>query len=156
MNPQILDPACGSRMFYFDKQRDCMIYGDSRTLETTLCDGRLLSVSPDVQMDFRSIPFPDGTFRLVVFDPPHLTRGSGWQAQKYGVLPKNWDKYLSEGFAECWRVLKPGGTLILKWNETHIKIGEILRLLPQRPLLGQRTTKNLLTHWMVFYKEAEK
>jgi ornithine carbamoyltransferase len=33
-------------------------------------------VAPDVVADFRNMPFPDGVFRLVVYDPPHLTSGS--------------------------------------------------------------------------------
>lgn len=45
---------------------------DNRQLTDTLCDGRTLNVNPDVIADFRDMPFPDESFYLVVFDPPHL------------------------------------------------------------------------------------
>ena len=43
---------------------------------------------PDVVGDFRDMPFEDETFRLVVFDPPHLLHAGddSWLAKKYGVL----------------------------------------------------------------------
>lgn len=64
----ILDACCGSRMFWFDKSNKNTVFMDNRTLEDTLCDGRTLSVNPDVIGDFRNIPFDDNTFKLVVFD----------------------------------------------------------------------------------------
>ena len=67
----VLDACCGGRMFWFDKEDPRAVFMDNRTLETSLCDGRKLSINPDVVGDFRDIPFPDNHFRLVVFDPPH-------------------------------------------------------------------------------------
>lgn len=32
------------------------------------------SVEPDMQGDFRDLDFPDASFSLVVFDPPHTIR----------------------------------------------------------------------------------
>ena len=69
---RVLDACCGSRMFYFDRQNPEVIYADNRELETTLCDGRTLLIKPDVKMDFRDMPYPDNSFKVVVFDPPHL------------------------------------------------------------------------------------
>lgn len=69
---KVLDACCGSRMFWFDKEFEDAIFMDKRTLETTLCDGRSLSVNPDVIGDFRNMPFEDESFHLVIFDPPHL------------------------------------------------------------------------------------
>lgn len=69
---RILDATCGSRMIWFDKQNPDVLYMDNRELTTTLCDGRVLNIKPDVIADFRDMPFPDETFYLVVFDPPHL------------------------------------------------------------------------------------
>jgi SAM-dependent methyltransferase len=40
------------------------------------------------------------------------------------------------GFAECFRVLRPGGTLIFKWNETQVPLKEVLALTPHKPLFG--------------------
>ena len=137
--PPILDPCCGSRMMYFQKHSPDVLYCDNRTLLTTLCDGRMLEVKPDIVCDFRSLPFPDATFKAVVFDPPHLTSGgeNSWIIKKYGKLPaRDWKDYLGEGFNECWRVLRPDGTLLFKWSEEQIPLSEILPLLPAEPLYG--------------------
>ena len=61
--PIVLDPASGSRMMYFDKADDRVLFGDIRTEQHTLCDGRALNIEPDMEMDFRSLPFDDGAFR---------------------------------------------------------------------------------------------
>lgn len=150
----ILDACCGSRMFWFDRHERHTVYMDCRRLETTLCDGRSLVVDPDVLGDFRNIPFPDGRFRPVVFDPPNLVNvgDKSWMAQKYGRLaPETWRDDLRCGFSECFRVLEPHGILVFKWNEQQIGIGEVVRLAPASPLFGQRSGK---THWLVFLKEA--
>lgn len=151
---EVLDPCCGSKMFWFDKDNPSVLFADSRKEDHVLCDGRILRISPDEIIDFRNMPYADNSFNLIVFDPPHLkTLGEkSWMAKKYGVLPKEWREYLSAGFSECWRVLNWGGTLIFKWNETEIKVKEVLSCFSQKPLFGQVTTQNLKTHWIVFYK----
>lgn len=148
---RILDACCGSRMFWFDKENPDVVFADNRELETTLCDGRRLVVKPDVKMDFRNIPYPDETFKMVVFDPPHLIHAgkSSWLAQKYGTLPTDWKSYIRDGFAECMRVLKEDGVLIFKWNEEQVKTSEILSAIDYKPLFGDKRAK---THWMVFMK----
>ena len=155
MEKSILDPCCGSRMFWFDRDNPDVIFADNRHLKTTLCDGRSLVIEPDMEMDFRDMPFPDNTFNLVVFDPPHLSHAgkSSWLAQKYGVLPKEWKPYLKDGFDECMRVLKPGHTLIFKWNEVQIRTSEMLKAIGAVPLFGDRRGK---TRWLVFQKGEEK
>ena len=70
----VLDACCGSRMFYFDKSNDRVLYMDNRSETHTLCDGRVLNIAPDIQADFRDMPFDNESFNLVVFDPPHLIR----------------------------------------------------------------------------------
>ena len=124
---------------------------DNRELSTTLCDGRMLNVKPDVIADFRDMPFDDNTFYLVVFDPPHLLKAgeSSWLAKKYGVLGDDWQNDIAQGFKECMRVLKPNGTLIFKWNEEQVKLKEVLSAIGHEPLFGNRRSK---THWMVFMK----
>ena len=42
--PFILDPCCGSRMFYHNKESDAVMFGDIRELHTKLCDGRELHI----------------------------------------------------------------------------------------------------------------
>jgi len=88
-------------------------------LKETLCDGRKINVDPDIIADFRKLPFPDKSFKLIVFDPPHLKRlgQNSWMAKKYGVLDKDtWKEDLRKGFSECWRVLAIHGSLIFKWS----------------------------------------
>ena len=152
---EVLDACCGSKMFWFQKKNPSTLYADSRQVDTELCDGRRLIIRPDKISDFRSMPYPNGAFNLVIFDPPHL-RSAGenaWMKKKYGSLdPASWKDDIKAGFSECWRVLVRGGTLIFKWNETQIKIKEVLELAPAAPLFGQTTTQNLKTHWIVFYK----
>lgn len=151
---RILDACCGSRMFWFDKTNGDVVYMDKRELEDTLCDGRSLTVSPDVVADFTNIPFADNSFYLVVFDPPHLLRAGedSWLAKKYGKLGESWRLELSRGFEECMRVLKPNGTLIFKWNEDQVPLAHVLRLFSQAPLFGNKRSK---THWLVFMKYEE-
>lgn len=65
----VLDPACGGRMFWFDKSDSRVLFGDVRDESWELCDGRRFEVRPDMLMDYRDLPFPDETFRMVVLDP---------------------------------------------------------------------------------------
>ena len=149
---KILDVCCGSRMFWFDKENPNAIFMDNRELEDILCDGRKLEIKPDVVADFRNIPFSDNSFKLVVFDPPHLIKvgENSWMAKKYGKLTDNWQEDLKQGFKECMRVLEQYGVLIFKWNEQQIKLKEILDVIDYKPLFGNKRDK---THWLVFMKE---
>ncbi|MHC6175439.1 SAM-dependent methyltransferase [Glutamicibacter sp. X7] len=155
--PPVLDPASGSRMCYFDKEDPRVLFGDIRSEQHVLCDGRALNIDPDAYTDFRDLPFEDESFRVVVLDPPHLVRAGpkSWQAAKYGRLHADtWREDLAAGFAECFRVLKPEGVLIFKWNETQIKVREILALTDHKPLVGHMSGKAMNTHWITFLKES--
>lgn len=155
---KILDPASGSRMFYFDKNDNRVLFGDIRQLETNLCDGRKLSVKPDVITDFTNLQFPDNSFKLVIFDPPHMTSlgENSWMAKKYGRLEQGWQKTLSKGFSECFRVLETDGILVFKWNESDIFVKDILSLTDEKPILGHISGKRSLTHWILFMKGENK
>lgn len=155
MEHLVLDACCGSRMFWFDKLDRRAVFMDERACQVELCDNRIVSVKPDVQASFTQMPFPDNTFSCVVFDPPHLNRAgpNSWLRAKYGVLPKDqWPLLLASGFSECFRVLKPGGTLIFKWCEDQITLSKVLALTPQKPLVGHKTGKSMGTHWVLFIK----
>lgn len=153
INKFILDACCGSRMFWFDKNQENTVFMDCREIETQLCDGRKLEIKPDVIGDFRKMQFTDRTFNLVVFDPPHLKKigEKSWMAKKYGKLNKNWREDLKSGFKECFRVLKPNGVLIFKWNEDQIKLKDVLSCTKESPLFGNKRSK---THWIVFIKKG--
>lgn len=154
LNNQILDVCCGSRMFWFDKQDGRATFCDIRNEQHILCDGRELIINPDCVADFTNLPFADDSFYMVVFDPPHLLNvgQNSWLAKKYGRLQDNWQQMIADGFKECFRVLKPNGTLIFKWSETDIKVSQILTLTDQKPVIGHKSGKTANTHWIVFMK----
>jgi ubiquinone/menaquinone biosynthesis C-methylase UbiE len=106
--------------------------------------------------DFRNMPFEDGTFSMVVFDPPHFM-GLGeksWLRKKYGTLDKEtWQEDIAAGFSECFRVLKNEGVLIFKWNEFQIPLRTVLALTDQQPVFGHPSGKQMKTHWVAFMKQ---
>lgn len=95
--------------------------------------------------------YEDNSFKVVVFDPPHLAHaGTGsWLAKKYGILPKDYPTYLKQGFDECMRVLEPDGLLVFKWNEDQIQLKKVLEQFDRKPLLGDQRGK---TRWIIFIK----
>lgn len=149
-------------MMWFERRHPDVIYGDRCSETLTVTDRshgnasgtRTLTIAPDALMDFRALPFPDGAFRLVAFDPPHLVRAGprSWLAAKYGKLGQDWRDDLRAGLSECFRVLATGGVLVFKWNETQVKLAEVFALTPHRPLFGNTSGKKAGTHWMVFMK----
>lgn len=155
MSKKILDACCGSKMFWFDRNNPDTLFADKRTESHILCDGRSLNINPDIEMDFRNMPIGDNSFYLVVFDPPHMNKlgKNSWMALKYGVLDSTWQTDIKKGFDECMRVLKPNGTLIFKWNESQIKISEIIKVIGYKPLFGHTSGRQGLTIWMTFMKK---
>ncbi len=160
--PPVLDACCGTRMFWFDKQDERALFADKRQ-GTRIIDvgtpgtiGRAPKVvAPDVLQDFTAMNIPDNTFWHVVFDPPHFHKGAGATGRiafDFGLLPDNWRDMLRDGFTECFRVLKPHGTLIFKWCEAEIPLREVLALTPEKPLYGHRSGKKAQTHWVAFMK----
>lgn len=154
----ILDATCGSRMMWFDKNNSGVLFADKRREKHILCDGRVLEISPDTQIDFTDMPFKNESFCLVVFDPPHLNKlgEKSWLAKKYGVLLPTWELDIKAGFDECMRVLKNDGVLIFKWNENQIKIKRILEIIETTPLFGHPAGRHGQTIWMTFIKGTEK
>jgi len=161
--PPVLDVCCGPRMFWFDHDDERAVFMDRRR-ETWIVDkgtpgtiGRSPSVTdPQVLSDFISIPFPDESFSHIVFDPPHYSNASmginSDLSHKYGMLIDGWEESIKEGFCECFRVLKPCGTLVFKWCSNEIPLSRVLQLTEKRPLYGHRSGKSLTTHWLSFLK----
>lgn len=162
---RVLDPCCGGRAMWLDKRNPDAVFGDIRREVVTVTDRshgkedgkRVLRIEPDIEIDFRDMPFPDRSFKLVAFDPPHLVRAGprSWMAAKYGKLSANWRDDLRRGFEECFRVLDDDGVLVFKWNETQVKVREVLDLVPVAPLFGHPSGRKGLTHWLVFIKPKE-
>jgi SAM-dependent methyltransferase len=165
VSARVLDPCSGSRMMWFDRGHPDAVFGDRRSETITVTDNsrgnasgqRTIKIEPDTLLDFRALPFADGSFKLVAFDPPHLVHAGprSWLAAKYGKLGDNWRDDLRQGFAECFRVLASDGVLVFKWAETQVKVREVLALTPHAPLFGNTSGKKAGTHWLVFMKPRE-
>jgi len=160
--PPVLDVCCGSKIMWFDKNDSRAFFVDKRTGVFDLCQNRSngqyqspIVVKPDRVCDFTDLPFPDCSFSLVVFDPPHAecTVQTGDIIKRYGRLEDGWQNMLKSGFSECFRVLKPSGILVFKWSSVYFPLKDILKLTPEKPLFGHPSGKRMNTHWVAFIKQ---
>jgi SAM-dependent methyltransferase len=156
-NKFILDACCGAKHFWFNKNHPNALYIDKRQESKGCCKQRPnFCVQPDIKMDFRQLSFATKTFKLIVFDPPHLLHLGSTSVLKikYGRLTHNWTTDLTQGFKECWRVLSDYGVLVFKWNDRDIPIKQVLALFNQVPLFGSKGTnkKGSKTAWFIFMK----
>jgi len=164
----ILDATCGGRSIWHpsNKDRDDTLYIDKRKEEPgfTGQEGRTFSVEPDEVQDFRDLPYDDESFKLVVFDPPHIVKEngmenlSGYVEKSYGALhAETWQHDIRKGFEELFRVLETGGTLVFKFADNAVDFKEVLDLAPVDPLLGTMTKKSSSceNRWFVFQKTEE-
>lgn len=167
---EILDATCGGRSIWHpeNKDRDDTLYIDRREDDNPLrreefgYKPRNYSIEPDEVEDYRDLPYDDESFNLIVFDPPHIVRNDGMKTlsgvsdRKWGNLhAETWQEDLRTGFKELFRVLSPGGTLVLKFADVSADFDEVLSLTPHDPLFGTSVNngKNVETRWFVFYKE---
>lgn len=74
-------------------------------------------------VDYRDLPFPNASFRAVVFDPPYKFNGKPDPEvdRRYGVgerktVAQRWGNAIA-GLDECVRVLKPEGYLFVKCQD---------------------------------------
>lgn len=152
----ILDACCGGRMMWFDKYHPNAIYIDIREFPKGGNKQRPeFHVKPDFLMDFRNLEFPDKSFKLIAWDPPHLHQlgETSIMRQKYGSLNvETWRYDLGKGFDELWRVLDDNGVLIFKWNEEQLSLSDVLSCFKQKPLFGHTTGSKSKTKWMCFMK----
>jgi SAM-dependent methyltransferase len=155
--PQILDACCGGRMWWWDKAHPLATYMDISERPKGSVDHRPnWECRPDTIGDFRSMPFADESFQLVLFDPPHIVRPnpSGRIVATFGALsPETEQDDLRRGFAECWRVLVAGGTLVFKWGAGSID--RVKPHFPASPIVATRSPRGGQTRWFIFYKPLE-
>ena len=156
----ILDVCCGRRCFWFNKKHPNTIYIDKRVREKGFDDNRKnWEIQPDEVGDFRKLRFKNKSFKLVVFDPPHLIgKEDGCRMTKrYGALvAETWQDDIKKGFNECWRALEDYGTLVFKWNDASKKRQQILNIIGKEPLFGHPVQSKIPTHWFVFMKIPTK
>jgi len=143
---------------WFDRKDDRAVYLDRRretVTEILPTRNQKVVIDPDMVAEFTSLPFVDGCFHLVVMDPPHVQRENplGNITKRYGCLNGDWRGMLRDGFSECFRVLKPGGTFIFKWSSVQFPLKDILELTPEKPLFGHQSGKRMNTHWVAFIKQ---
>ena len=157
----ILDACCGGKMMWKNKNHPNAVYIDIRKEPAGFVgEGRHHDndkIDPTYVMDFRKMDFPDKSFKLIVFEPPHLSKLGKTSIFRaiYGCLDQtNWKTDLQAGFSECWRVLDDYGTLIFKWSDSEIPFKEVLKLIPHQPLFGNTTNYKAtsVTKWFCFMK----
>jgi 23S rRNA G2069 N7-methylase RlmK/C1962 C5-methylase RlmI len=157
MDKKVIDVCCGPRGFWFDKNDERALYLDKRRethVDVYKCGIKTNIINPDIIGDFTNIDQPDESYWHVVFDPPHISSSSdsGQIVKKYGRLENDWREMIRQGFKECFRILKPNGTLIFKWSEVQYPIKDILELTEHKPLYGHKSGKRMNTHWVAFIK----
>lgn len=157
----ILDACCSVKAMWYNKNHPNTIYIDNRKeSKGFLGPKRKEELNPTFIMDFRKMDFEDKSFKLVVFDPPHL-RSLGKNSmfrKRYGCLvAETWQCDLKKGFNECWRVLDDYGTLIFKWSDSEIPFKEVLKLIEHEPLFYNTTNYKAtsVTKWFCFMKIPE-
>jgi len=160
MTVRVLDASCGGRSIWIDKDHADAVYADLRLREPGFHGqpGRTYAVRPDVQCDYRDLPFKDDSFDAAVIDPPHATREDGMDqlkgfvAKKYGALrAETWQSDLRQAFRELWRVVRPAGSVVLKFNDVGVNFENVISLAPEKPLVGTTTKKNNTeTRWFLF------
>lgn len=157
----ILDACCGGKMMWINKNQPNTIYIDIRKENAGFIKQRpKQEIKPDVIMDFRDMTFQDKSFKLVVFEPPHLkTLGeTSLFRKKFGSLnAMTWQADLKAGFNECWRVLEDYGILIFKWSDNEISFKDVLDLAPSKPLFQNISNYKSTSSscWFCFMKIPE-
>jgi hypothetical protein len=158
---RVLDACCGSRMFWFDRQHQDAVYLDKRQESHTLTDrssaggARELVISRTWWATSPTCPsMTDRSRSSCSILPTSLAteRRDGWP-RNTDRSGGNWRDDIRAGFSECFRVLRPDGTFIFKWNEHSITVSEVLSLTPHKPLFGNRCGKTAKSHWIVFMKD---
>jgi len=88
---RILDVACGSRMFYFNKNNPDVLYGDIRNESFIMKNGRTLDIRPDYVGDFKHLKFDKMGKKLLSQERIEQSNyysalvANGWRIWDYGT-----------------------------------------------------------------------
>ena len=161
---KILDATCGFRGIWYQKNHPFVTYMDKRK-EVILSNHkyqkkRTYKINPNVISEWKNAPFENNYFDLIVFDPPHLIINRdkpilSTMDKQYGNLYKdNWKQELKQGVKKLFEILKPNGVFILKWCENSVKVDEVFKLFPYKPLFGSNTKGrgHTANFWVLFIK----
>jgi len=161
-NKFILDATAGFRSMWFNKEHPNCLYVDQRP-----------ECEPDLVADHKDLSqVPDNTFKLIVYDPPHIIKSNGVNNQNtlrlFGYLKaETWQSDLKESFEELWRVLAPYGVLLFKWNNCSAQSNDVIKLFPVKPLVynvishqqkklnDKSHSRKIRTLWFTFMKIPE-
>ena len=73
-NKFILDACCSVKAMWYNKNHPNAVYIDiHKQSEGFMGHGRKEGIKPDYVMDFRDLSFPDKSFKLIFWDPPHIS-----------------------------------------------------------------------------------
>ena len=169
MNKLILDATCGGRTIWTpeNKKNPNVLYIDIRQeLSPEFARSphhrtATHKIDPDEIQDFRNLPYPDKSFKLIVWDPPPIIKKDG-QKNLTGIIPKKygalyaetWQSDLKKGFKELWRILDNHGILIFKFHDKYVDHKKVLSLFSENPLFGTTTAKkgHNTCRWFTFMK----
>ena len=155
---KILDATAGFRGIWFGKNHPLVTFLDKRSGKYYYMSKsgkkKCTEIKPDIVCEWKDIDYPDNTFDMIVFDPPHIIQDANCNMiVDYGNLSKDtWRNDLKIAFKQLFRILKPNGVFILKWNECNKPIDNIIKLCPYRALFGTRTGLNNKNIWLTFVK----
>jgi hypothetical protein len=167
---RILEATAGGRSYWFDKENHETVFCDMRIEDPGFLEENMdsnenpgYSVRPQIQADYRRLPFPSNTFDHVVFDPPHLVTNHGMakltgvMKRKYGCLKaETWPDDLRRAFIELFRVMKDTATISFKFSDHHIGFDRVLEPIPPDPLYGTTVRAgDKETRWLTFNKPVE-
>lgn len=158
----ILDACCSVKAMWVDKNHPNVVYQDIRSEPNGFMGyGRKEGIHPDIIMDYRQMAYADKSFKLVVFEPPHLSKlgKTSLFRKKFGALDTlSWQEDLTLAFKECLRVLDDYGVLIFKWSDNEIPFKEVIALCPIKPLFQNTTNYKATskTKWFCFMKIPDR
>jgi hypothetical protein len=145
---RILDMSAGHRKVWFNRLNPDTVFVDHR-----------LSMNPTVCCDTRHLPFKEGTFDLIVFDPPHMMHGKGTDMAKfYGAYEaEDIRSTVTDSVKEAFRCSTGNALMALKWSTHDVRLNTLLSWIEGwQPMFGHAVStlnhRKTSTYWVMFQK----